>query len=1109
VWRFSCGGQSQKTKDLLSSIRQTLRRDAPSTLPGLSIAQTRLSVYDVRFCRHLPLNSPSDSNYLATELSTEASLHLRNQLAAQRISIRGARTHNLKNIDLDIPRNQLVVITGLSGSGKSSLAFDTLYAEGQRRYVESLSTYARQFLQLMDKPDVDMIEGLSPAISIEQKATSHNPRSTVGTVTEIHDYLRLLFARAGTPYCPEHDLPLQAQSVGEMVDAVLALPEGTRLMILAPVARERKGEFVDVFAEMQAQGYVRFRVDGKIYEFDELPKLKKTEKHNIDVVIDRVKVRRATAPDTDLAEGELDASRQEQDNLKQRIAESFEAALRLADGKAMALEMDVPAVTAAPAVQGHIHQHTPGEHLFSAKFSCPVCSYSLSEMEPRLFSFNSPVGACPSCDGLGHTETFDPTRVVAFPTLSLASGAVKGWDRRNGYYFSMLESLAKHYGFDIDTAFEELPEHVRQVVLHGSGEEDIKFSYIMDSGASAGRKVSKKHPFEGVITNFERRYRETDSSAVREELARYRAVQPCPSCQGTRLRQEARHVYIVGAPTAEGEAPTRKAIYEVSRITLRESFEYFSTLKMQGAKAEIADKVVREIGLRLKFLNDVGLNYLSLDRSAETLSGGESQRIRLASQIGSGLTGVMYVLDEPSIGLHQRDNDRLIGTLKHLRDIGNSVLVVEHDEDMIRAADHVIDMGPGAGIHGGRVMAQGTFSEVQANPNSLTGQYLAGTLKIAVPTHRTPWLPTVARGPLVIKNPRFAPSAAGVKRAAREATHQLTQGDLQCLRVINASGHNLKNVSVEFPVGLLTCVTGVSGSGKSTLVNDTLYAAVARTLYRAHEEPAPHEAIEGIEHFDKVINVDQSPIGRTPRSNPATYTGLFTPIRELMAEMNSARERGYGPGRFSFNVAGGRCEACQGDGMVKVEMHFLPDVYVPCDVCKGMRYNRETLEVQYKGKNIAQILELTVEAAAEFFKAVPTLARKLQTLLDVGLSYIKLGQAATTLSGGEAQRVKLALELSKRDTGRTLYILDEPTTGLHFADIDLLLKVLHQLRDAGNTIVVIEHNLDVIKTADWLIDIGPEGGAGGGMVVGVGTPEDLAANPDSHTGRYLAPLLKA
>ena len=997
-------------------------------------------------------------------------LYLANALAAQRISIRGARTHNLKNIDLDIPRNQLVVITGLSGSGKSSLAFDTLYAEGQRRYVESLSTYARQFLQLMDKPDVDLIEGLSPAISIEQKATSHNPRSTVGTVTEIHDYLRLLFARAGTPYCPEHDLPLQAQSVSEMVDAVLALPEDTKLMILAPVAREKKGEFIDVFAEMQSQGYVRFRVDGTSYEFDDLPKLKKTEKHNIDVVIDRIKVR---------------------GDMQQRLAESFEAALRLADGKAIALEMD-----------------TGKEHLFSAKFSCPVCNYSLSEMEPRLFSFNSPVGACPSCDGLGHREFFDPARVVAFPSLSLASGAVKGWDRRNGYYFSMLESLAKHYAFDIDTGFEKLSDQVQQVVLHGSGDEDIKFSYVMDSGNSAGKKVAKKHPFEGVITNFERRYRETDSSAVRDELARYRSVQPCPDCHGTRLRLEARHVYLVSAPDADGVVK-RKAIFEISQITLRESFAYFSDLKMLGAKAEIAGKVVREVGLRLKFLNDVGLNYLSLDRSAETLSGGESQRIRLASQIGSGLTGVMYVLDEPSIGLHQRDNDRLIGTLKHLRDIGNSVLVVEHDEDMIRAADHVIDMGPGAGIHGGRVMAQGTYEEVKASPNSLTGKYLAGTLQIAVPKRRTPWLPVVKKvDPFANKKPsRFPPSPAAERRAAREAVHQATLGDMQALRVIGASGHNLKNVNAEFPVGLLTCVTGVSGSGKSTLVNDTLYAAVARTLYRAHEEPAAHESIEGIEHFDKVINVDQSPIGRTPRSNPATYTGLFTPIRELLAEMNTARERGYGAGRFSFNVAGGRCEACQGDGVVKVEMHFLPDVYVPCDVCKGMRYNRETLEVQYKGKNIAQILDLTVEVAAEFFKAVPTIARKLHTLLDVGLSYIKLGQAATTLSGGEAQRVKLALELSKRDTGRTLYILDEPTTGLHFADIDLLLKVLHQLRDAGNTIVVIEHNLDVIKTADWLIDMGPEGGAGGGTVVGVGTPEDIAANPDSHTGRYLARLL--
>ncbi len=1031
------------------------------------------------------MNSPDDSKYLAkgpgdgppqagSAPSGGSDLHAvksvgAHPLAAQRISIRGARTHNLKNIDLDIPRNQLVVITGLSGSGKSSLAFDTLYAEGQRRYVESLSTYARQFLQLMDKPDVDMIEGLSPAISIEQKATSHNPRSTVGTVTEIHDYLRLLFARAGTPYCPLHDLPLQSQSVSEMVDHVLALPEDTKLMILAPVARDRKGEFIDVFAEMQAQGYVRFRVDGVSYEFDDLPKLKKTEKHNIDVVIDRIKVR----PD-----------------MQQRLAESFEAALRLADSKAIALEMD-----------------TDKEHLFSAKFSCPVCSYSLSEMEPRLFSFNSPVGACPTCDGLGHMEFFDPARVVAFPSLSLASGAVKGWDRRNGYYFSMLESLAKHYKFDIDTAFENLPDEVQQVVLHGSGEEEIKFSYVLDSGANAGRKHAKKHAFEGVITNFERRYRETDSAAVREELARYRSIQSCPDCHGTRLREEARHVYLVSAPDARG-AVHRKAIFEISHSTLRESFEYFDQLKMQGAKAEIAGKVVREIGLRLKFLNDVGLNYLSLDRSAETLSGGESQRIRLASQIGSGLTGVMYVLDEPSIGLHQRDNDRLIGTLKHLRDIGNSVLVVEHDEDMIRAADHVIDMGPGAGIHGGRVMAQGTFEEVKNNPDSLTGKYLAQTLKIAVPTRRTPWIPVVkTEAPVEKKKSRFPPSPAAERRAAREAVHLATLGDMQALRVINATGHNLKNVSAEFPVGLLTCVTGVSGSGKSTLVNDTLYAAVARTLYRAHEEPAPHESIEGIEHFDKVINVDQSPIGRTPRSNPATYTGLFTPIRELLAEMNTARERGYGAGRFSFNVAGGRCEACQGDGVVKVEMHFLPDVYVPCDVCKGMRYNRETLEVQYKGKNIAQILDLTVEAAAEFFKAVPTIARKLHTLLDVGLSYIKLGQAATTLSGGEAQRVKLALELSKRDTGRTLYILDEPTTGLHFADIDLLLKVLHQLRDAGNTIVVIEHNLDVIKTADWLIDMGPEGGAGGGTVVGVGTPEDIAANPESHTGRYLQRLL--
>jgi excinuclease ABC subunit A len=1008
--------------------------------------------------------------------------YLARALQQQTISIRGARTHNLKNIDLDIPRNQLVVITGLSGSGKSSLAFDTLYAEGQRRYVESLSTYARQFLQLMDKPDVDVIEGLSPAISIEQKATSHNPRSTVGTVTEIHDYLRLLFARAGTPYCPEHDLPLQSQTVSQMVDAVLALPLDTRLMILAPVAREKKGEFLDVFAEMQAQGYVRFRVNGKTCEFDDLPALKKTEKHDIDVVIDRIKVR----PD-----------------MQQRLAESFEAALRLANGRAIALEMDAPSHSENDSGLRSIDEGcSPKEHLFNAKFACPVCSHSISELEPRLFSFNSPVGACPACDGLGQQDFFDPARVVAFPSLSLSGGAIKGWDRRNGYYFSMLESLAKHYKFDIDAPFESLPEAVQAAILHGSGDEEVKFSYVMDSGASQGKKLTKKHPFEGILPNMARRYRETDSTLVREDLSRYRSTQHCQACNGSRLRLEARHVKI-------GEGDQARAIFEISRATLRESFAYFQSLTMHGAKGDIAAKVVREIGLRLKFLNDVGLNYLSLDRSAETLSGGESQRIRLASQIGSGLTGVMYVLDEPSIGLHQRDNDRLIETLKHLRDIGNSVLVVEHDEDMMRAADHIIDMGLGAGVHGGRVIAQGDFEAVKANTQSLTGQYLAQTLKIAVPKRRTPWLPTVAPKPGDEDRfkSRHAPSPAAVRRAEREAHHRATQGELQTLRVVGATGHNLKSVSVDFPVGLFTCVTGVSGSGKSTLVNDTLYAAVARTIYRAHEEPAAHEAIEGIEHFDKVINVDQSPIGRTPRSNPATYTGLFTPIRELMAEVPTARERGYGPGRFSFNVAGGRCEACQGDGMVKVEMHFLPDVYVPCDVCAGQRYNRETLEVLYKGKNIAQILELTVEAAFDFLQAVPTIARKLQTLLDVGLSYIKLGQAATTLSGGEAQRVKLALELSKRDTGRTLYILDEPTTGLHFADIDLLLKVLHQLRDAGNTIVVIEHNLDVIKTADWLIDMGPEGGSGGGTVLGVGTPEDIAANPDSHTGRYLQRLL--
>ena len=951
------------------------------------------------------------------------------------ISVRGARTHNLKNIDLDLPKNALVVITGLSGSGKSSLAFDTLYAEGQRRYVESLSAYARQFLQLMDKPDVDVIEGLSPAISIEQKATSHNPRSTVGTITEIHDYLRLLFARAGTPHCPDHGLPLQAQSVSQMVDAVLALPEETKLMVLAPVVRDRKGEFVELFESMQAQGYVRFRIDGRIVEAADVPALalKKTEKHDIDVVLDRLKVR----PDA-----------------QQRLAESFEAALRIADGRALALEMD-----------------TGAEHLFSARFACPVCSYSLAELEPRLFSFNSPVGACPSCGGLGHVDVFDPERVVAFPSLSLASGAIKGWDRRNAYTFSMLESVAAHYGFDLEDAFEDLaPEH-RQVVLHGSGDEEISFTYAAEGAAGKKRSVRRAHPFEGILPNLQRRYRETDSSAVREELARFMSNKSCPDCGGSRLRREARHVLLVDA-----DGQPARAIYQVEHATLAECQRYFDALRLQGAKAEIADKVVREIRARLRFLNDVGLNYLSLDRSADTLSGGEAQRIRLASQIGSGLTGVMYVLDEPSIGLHQRDNERLIGTLKHLRDLGNSVLVVEHDEDMIRAADHVVDMGPGAGVHGGQVMAQGTPEQVAASPDSPTGRYLAQVLRIEVPQQRRPFLKDADGAPRV-------------------------------LRIRNARGNNLKGVTAEIPVGLMTCVTGVSGSGKSTLINDTLYAAVSRQLYQSHQEPEAHDEIEGLGHFDKVINVDQSPIGRTPRSNPATYTGLFTPIRELFAEVPTARERGYGAGRFSFNVAGGRCEACQGDGVIKVEMHFLPDVYVPCETCLGKRYNRETLEVLYKGRNITEVLELTVEDAREFFSAVPSIARKLQTLMDVGLGYIRLGQSATTLSGGEAQRVKLALELSKRDTGRTLYILDEPTTGLHFADIELLLRVLHQLCEAGNTVVVIEHNLDVIKTADWLLDMGPEGGSGGGTLLAAGTPEDIAACAGSHTGRFLRPLL--
>ncbi len=973
---------------------------------------------------------------------------------ARWLRIRGARTHNLKNIDLDIPKHALVVITGLSGSGKSSLAFDTLYAEGQRRYVESLSAYARQFLQLMDKPDVDVIEGLSPAISIEQKATSHNPRSTVGTITEIHDYLRLLFARAGTPFCPEHSVALQAQSVSQMVDACLALPEGTRLMVLAPVARERKGEFSDLLAELQARGYVRFRVDAQVVEAADLPAFKKTERHNIDVVVDRLKVNPGA---------------------RQRLAESLEAALKLADGRALAIEM--PAAESS-SDSGASAAPAGAEHVFNSKYGCPHCSYSLPELEPRLFSFNSPQGACPACDGLGQITDFDPQRVVAFPELSLASGAVKGWDKRNGYTFSMLQSVAKHSGFDIETPFEKLPAPAQHVLLYGSGTEEISFVYQAEGANGKVRSVKRKHPFEGIIPNFQRRYRETDSSAVREDLARYQAARPCPACDGTRLRREARHVYLQPAASVATSLSAQEArgrsLHEIEHATLRDAQHYFDTLQLAGARAEIASKILQEIRSRLRFLNDVGLSYLSLTRSADTLSGGEAQRIRLASQIGSGLTGVMYVLDEPSIGLHQRDNDRLIATLRRLRDLGNSVLVVEHDEDMIRAAEHVIDIGPGAGIHGGRVMAQGTPDEVAANTGSLTGDYLSRRRVIALPERR--------------------------HRLADQETPQV-------IRVLGARGHNLKNVSVDFPVGLFTCVTGVSGSGKSTLVNDTLYAAVARKIYQSHAEPAEHDTIEGLEAIDKVINVDQSPIGRTPRSNPATYTGLFTPIRELYAEMNTARERGYGAGRFSFNVSGGRCEACQGDGVVKVEMHFLPDVYVRCDTCEGQRYNRETLEVLYKGLNICQVLDLTVQDAFTFFNAVPALARKLQTLLDVGLGYIRLGQSATTLSGGEAQRVKLALELSKRDTGRTLYILDEPTTGLHFHDVVQLLQVLHRLRDAGNTIVVIEHNLDVIKTADWVIDLGPDGGDGGGLILACATPDELAAQNKTPTASYLRSVL--
>jgi excinuclease ABC subunit A len=933
------------------------------------------------------------------------------------IRIRGARTHNLKNLTLDLPRNKLVVITGLSGSGKSSLAFDTLYAEGQRRYVESLSAYARQFLQLMEKPDVDLIEGLSPAISIEQKATSHNPRSTVGTVTEIHDYLRLLYARVGTPYCPEHAQPLEAQSVAQMVDHVLALPEDTRLVILAPVIAGRKGEQADLFEELRAQGFVRLRIDGQIHDVDALPKLAKNAKHTIEVVVDRLRAR-------------ADA--------KQRLAESFETALRHADGRAIALEPD-----------------SGKEHLFSARFACPVCSYALAELEPRLFSFNNPMGACPRCDGLGAIEFFDPKRVVAHPELSLASGAIKGWDRRNQFYFQMLTSLAAHFKFDVERAFEKLAPEVQEAVLHGSTER-IAFSYLNERG----KTIVREHDFEGVIPNLERRYKETDSIVVREELAKYINHRPCPECDGTRLKREARHVKVGG-----------KAIFEVSGLPLRDGLEFFRALALPGQKAQIAERIVNEIAARLSFLVNVGLDYLSLDRSAESLSGGEAQRIRLASQIGSGLTGVMYVLDEPSIGLHQRDNGRLIATLKSLRDLGNTVLVVEHDEEAIRAADHVVDMGPGAGVHGGEIVAQGAPREIEAAAGSLTGQYLAGGRAIAVPCRR----------------PRPDRAKALVLRGAR--------------------GNNLKAVDLALPVGLFVCVTGVSGSGKSTLINDTLYNAVARELHGAALEPAAHEAIAGLEQFDKVISVDQSPIGRTPRSNPATYTGLFTPIRDLFAGTPEARTRGYGPGRFSFNVKGGRCEACQGDGVIKVEMHFLPDIYVPCDVCHGRRYNRETLEIRYKGRSIDEVLDMTVEQAHGFFDAVPAVRQKLATLAEVGLGYIRLGQPATTLSGGEAQRVKLALELSKRDTGRTLYILDEPTTGLHFHDIDLLLRVLHRLRDHGNTVVVIEHNLDVIKTADWVIDLGPEGGDGGGRVIAQGTPEEVAATEGSYTGQYLRAVL--
>lgn len=937
------------------------------------------------------------------------------------IDIRGARTHNLKNINLIIPRDKLIVITGLSGSGKSSLAFDTLYAEGQRRYVESLSAYARQFLSLMEKPDVDSIEGLSPAISIEQKSTSHNPRSTVGTITEIYDYLRLLFARVGEPRCPDHDVPLTAQTISQMVDKVLSLPEESKMMLLAPVVKNRKGEHVKLLDSLAAQGYIRARIDGEICDLSDPPELALQKKHTIEVVVDRFKVR------SDLAT---------------RLAESFETALELSGGTAVVADMDDPKAE---------------ELVFSANFACPHCGYSVPELEPRLFSFNNPAGACPTCDGLGVQQFFDESRVVQNESISLAGGAVKGWDRRNFYYYQMLTSLAKHYKFDIETPYEDLPQKIKDIVMHGSGKEEIEFQYMNDRGDV----VIRKHPFEGILNNMARRYKETESMSVREELAKNISNRPCADCGGSRLRPEARNVYIgnINLP-------------QISEKSIGESLEFFQGLTLTGQKAQIAEKILKEIRERLEFLVNVGLNYLSLSRSAETLSGGEAQRIRLASQIGAGLVGVMYVLDEPSIGLHQRDNERLLNTLIHLRNLGNTVIVVEHDEDAIREADHIIDIGPGAGVHGGQVIAQGTAKEIMANPNSITGKFLSGEEKIEIPKKRT-----------VLDKSKL-------------------------LKLKGATGNNLKGVNLEIPVGLFTCITGVSGSGKSTLINDTLFPLAQNALNRAEKTDfAPYKSIEGLEYFDKVIDINQSPIGRTPRSNPATYTGLFTPIRELFAGVPEARARGYNPGRFSFNVRGGRCEACQGDGVLKVEMHFLPDVYVPCDQCKGKRYNRETLEIRYKGKTIHQVLDMTVEEAREFFDAIPMIARKLQTLMDVGLSYIRLGQSSTTLSGGEAQRVKLATELSKRDTGKTLYILDEPTTGLHFADIKQLLEVLHRLRDQGNTIVVIEHNLDVIKTADWIVDLGPEGGSGGGQIIATGTPEDVAKVKGSHTARFLKDIL--